>query len=555
VSRSLARPRRVGFLGFGGSPAPNLNLPGPWNSTSAQDRWGQIYNQIQAEGAQQGISPSQIQDQIGQAQEQFTSTLNGMVNGDTAGPAIANSIASLTGQPLSLMKGIQSGQIGSAFEAMAAATQNSVLANNTVYGAVQICQGAISSYQELAQGISTGNPAEIEAALQTFTGVVVATLIATGAVTAGAGAALGAAVGAAIEIGVSVLNAFHLIGSGSGTKVGDGTCSGQGFTSSQGTTGGVIALPALTWGILSPGANGEGVCVWGSLVSPGSSIWRSFPNPNNPVDANWFDVVEESTIYWPPGLGQAKWYCKNNGNWRMIDNAFHRYRWLESEAQLGYLLANGGGEGVSLAALDPDTGAAVVGFLQAYFRLWKKNAELALNGLTPASDAQVLANLAASWNAAHAPGKTFTFKPYSACVNSYNCFPPGSNGQGTDPGEVTGGYSYASLLVSDLANMGVATVSNATTVTTPNGLNVSGGLVINTGPQLQPPMALTTPGGWTAGKIALATAGALGLGAAGAAGYGLASGQGAGYLFGVGADAAKDLYGRYAGESRRRRKR
>lgn len=537
LTRRRPQPRRVGFLGFGGgNSAPNLNLPSPWNATSAQDRWGQIYNQIQAEGAQQGVTPQAIQDQIAGAQSQFTSQLAQMTDGSSGAVIANNLVSSVGGQPLSLINGIQRGQLGSAFESMAASVQQNVIAQNTIYGAVQICQSAVSGYQELAQGIATGNVSEIEAGLQVFTGILVSTLILSG-VAPGVGTAVGAAVGAAIEIGIAVLEAFHLIGSATGTKVGDGTCSGQGFTSSQGTTGGIIALPALTWGILSPGANGEGVCVWGSLISPGSSIWRQFPNPNNINDSVWFQIMQSQTVYWPTGapnssLAKAKWYTANNGNWRMIDNAFHRYRWLESEAELGYLLENGGGEGVSTAALDPDTGAAVTGFLQAYFRMWKKNAELALNGLTPAADAQVLAQLVNAWNNAHAPGKTFTFKPYSACVNSYNCFPPGSNGQGSDPGEVTGGYSYVSLLVSDLINMEVVDAS---------------GLVINTGPQYTPPMALTVPGGMSAlKKVAWGAAGVAAVGSLGAAGYGAATGQGAGHYFGVAGNAAKGLYGNVA---------
>lgn len=532
----------TGFLGLGGSPAPNLNLPAPWNATSAQDRWGQIYNQIQAEGAQQGASATDIQGQIAAAQTQFTTQLTQMVD-NTSGGALsqAGGIVSSAGQSISTIRGIagaQLGSIGSNFEAMAASVQQNVVAQNTIYGAVQIVQSAVTGFQELQQGISSGNPAEIEAGLQVFTGILVSTLILSG-VAPGIGTAVGAAVGAAIEIGVAVLEAFHIIGTTTGTKVGDGTCSGQGFTSAQGTTGGVIALPALTWGLLSPGTNGEGVCVWGSLIQPGSSLWRKFPDPNNANgtdDSAWFvlPTIADAglTFTWPPGLGQAKWFTQNSGNWRPIDNAFHRYRWLESEAQLSYELTNGGGEGVSLTSLDPDTFAAVVGFLQAYFRLWKKNAELALNGLTPAADAQVLGQLVNAWNTAHAPGKTFTFKPYSGCTNSYNCFPPGSAGQGADPEEVTGGYSYVSLLVSDLVLAGVAATS---------------GLVINTGPQYNPPLALVNPSMSTAKKVALATGAVVAVGAAGAAGYGLYTGQGAGFAFGVAGDALKGLYGDVAG--------
>ena len=506
----------------------NLELPSPWNSTSAQTRWAQIVNQIQAEAPI--IGEQNVDNQIAAAQSQFVSTLTDAINSNVVGSikGAGNYIAGVA-QPLN-----------SSFDTLAAAAQSSTLTGivgssvNTVYGAVQMVQGAVADFNEIAQGFETGNPQEIEAGVQALVGTIVTVLAAAGVATGGIGLAVAAVIGAAIEIGVDVLSAFHLIGGATGTKIGDGTCSGQGFTSSQGTTGGVVALPALTWGILNPGANGEGVCVWGSLIAPGANNWRSFPSPNNPNDAEWFQITTETTIYWPSGPAQAKWYTKNDGNWRPIDNAFHRYRWLECEAQLGYMLSNGGGEGVSTSNLDAETGAAVTQFLAAYFAMWKRNAELALNGLQPAADSIVLQQLLVAWNTAHAPGKTFTFKAYSGCSNSYNCFPPGSAGQGTDCQDVTGGYSYVSLLVADLSN------------------SSSGMLTINPGPQYAPPMALTVPTTPLGTKLLLGGSAALLLGAAGAAGYGLYTGQGAGYAFGLAGDAiagAASRLGGFAGEA------
>ncbi|HTQ41989.1 MAG TPA: hypothetical protein VMI75_04465, partial [Polyangiaceae bacterium] len=413
----------------------NLALPGIFQGTSAQDSWNQIANQIQAEGQAAGSSAQSIANNLATAQEQYLSKLQSFI--DSGITQVQPNLATL-----------------------AQAAQTATLATNTVYGAVNAIQG-------IKAGIAAGNPQVVEAGVQALVGVITTAAISVGAVSAG----VGAAIGAAIELTVEILDAAGIIPSvppGS-IYVGDGHCSNQGFTApGQATVGGTIPVANLSDGLVTPGAHGEGVCVWGSLISPGSDNWRSFPDPGNASDAQlWYTVVTEATWYWPPGApSQAKWYTKNDGNWRPIDNAFHRYRQLECDESFNYMLTSGGGPGVSTETLTGDAATAVPAFMAAYFHMWKKNAEFALNGISPAPDTLVLEQLVATWNAAHAPGVGFTFMPAPSDLQG--------QGQGNDCSAVTAGYSYISMLVADLVNASSASLTN-------------GGLHINTGAQLTPP--------------------------------------------------------------------
>ena len=339
---------------------------------------------------------------------------------------------------------------------LAQAAQTATLATNTAYGAVNAIQG-------IQAGIAAGNPQAVEAGVQALLGVITTAAISVGAVSAG----VGAAIGAAIELTVEILNAAGIIPGlpPNSIQVGDGHCSNQGFTSTgQNATGGTVPVN-LKDGLVSPGANGEGVCVWGPLFSPGSTNWRTFPDPNNANDATlWYTAVTEATWYW----GQAKWYTKNVGNWRPIDNAFHRYRQLECDDSLNYVMTQGGGPGISTETLTGDIATAVPAFLAAYFHMWKKNAEFALNGLTPAPDTLVLEQMVATWNAAHEQGTGFAFTPAPNDLQGTE--------EGPDCNAVTGGFSYVSMVVADLVDTNSAQLTN-------------GALVINTGPQHKPPNA------------------------------------------------------------------
>ena len=145
----------------------NLELPSPWNSTSAQTRWAQIVNQIQAEAPI--IGEQNVDNQIAAAQSQFVSTLTDAINSNVVGSikGAGNYIAGVA-QPLN-----------SSFDTLAAAAQSSTLTGivgssvNTVYGAVQMVQGAVADFNEIAQGFETGNPQEIEAGVQALVGTIV----------------------------------------------------------------------------------------------------------------------------------------------------------------------------------------------------------------------------------------------------------------------------------------------------------------------------------------------------------------------------------------------
>ena len=407
-SEILLRGGRVarGFDGFdlGLSQAQNIALPGIFQGTSAQDSWNQIATQIQAEGAAGVLPGGSVPNSLATAQQQYLSKLQSFI--DSGITQVQPNLATL-----------------------AQAAQTATLATNTAYGAVNAIQG-------IQAGIAAGNPQAVEAGVQALLGVITTAAISVGAVSAG----VGAAIGAAIELTVEILNAAGIIPGlpPNSIQVGDGHCSNQGFTSTgQNATGGTVPVN-LKDGLVSPGANGEGVCVWGPLFSPGSTNWRTFPDPNNANDATlWYTAVTEATWYW----GQAKWYTKNVGNWRPIDNAFHRYRQLECDDSLNYVMTQGGGPGISTETLTGDIATAVPAFLAAYFHMWKKNAEFALNGLTPAPDTLVLEQMVATWNAAHEQGTGFAFTPAPNDLQGTE--------EGPDCNAVTGGFSYVSMVVAD----------------------------------------------------------------------------------------------------------
>lgn len=440
------------LYGLGASPTvpttapsvPSLAIPSPWPGTAAETSWNQIQSQIQAEGQAAGATASTIQGNLAQAQSVYLSKLQSLVT-NNVDPNLST---------------------------MANAAQTATLATTTVLGAVQSVQG-------IAQGITSGNPQEVIAGVQSLVGTIVSIAVGAGLTTAGVGAAVSAAIGVLLVVGYELLSAAGLLGGAppGSVQVGDQACSGQGFTSpGQASVGGVIAVPGLTQGLVSPGSNGEGVCVAGALVSPGSPNWRFFPDPNTAADAAWFTVPSTAGGYvswqWPPGAAQAGWTTANNGAWRPIDNAFHYYRQLECEASLSYALANGGGPSVSTASLSGDQATGVPAFLAAFFHMWKQNAAFALNGLTPAPDTVVLQQLVAAWNTAHETGTTFTFSPAPSTG-------PQGQGQGTDCNAVTGGYSYVSILVAQMQNQDAST----------SGLT-NGALVINTGALKTPPNTL-----------------------------------------------------------------
>lgn len=441
-ARTFAPRRRTAFgylpMGLGQAPTvpalpQSLALPPIFNGTSAQTSWNQIAAQIQAEGP---LPQGSVSDRLATAQSQYLAKLQSFI--DSGITQVQPDLSSLAG-----------------------AAQSATLATNTVLGAVNAVQG-------ITNGISSGNAQQVESGVQALVGIIASIAVATGAASAG----VGAAIGGAIELTFVILNAAGILPSlppGS-VNVGDGHCSNMGFTSpGQPSVGGVIPAD-LKSDLSNPGANGEGVCVWGTLVSPNSANWRYFPDPTNTNDVSWFTTYTEATWTWPAGVGQAKWYTKNTGNWRPIDNAFHVYRTLECEGLNSYELANGAGPGnsTSLASLGFLRVAAATAFLQAYFHMWKKNKEFELNGLNSAPDTAVLEQLVAVWNTAHEPGDGLDFfaSPHQAIEGDCSALTT----------------TYVSMLVSDLINANSTALSTAT--------NGSGSKVvhINTGNQKNPPV-------------------------------------------------------------------
>jgi len=429
----------------------NLALPGAFQGTSAQNNWNQIQTQLQAEGAAAGATPLQIANSLATAQGQYLNTLNSFITSGITkqNPNLAN---------------------------LAQAAQDATLATSSVVGAVNAVNG-------IAAGISSDNWQEVQSGVQALLGIISSISLTLGFT--GVGAVIGA-VGVVIVLTFEILEQAGILPSlppGS-VNVGDGHCSNFGFIDPESPTPVGGTIPAnLKVNLASPGANGEGICAWGSLIKPGSENWRTFPDPKNTWDAQvWYTPVTEASWLWPadtsggPLPNSANWYTKNSGNWRPIDNAFHVYRTMECEALLNYELSDGAGPGHSTALTSVGflRGAAIVAFLQSYFFMWKKNAEFALNGLTPAPDQTVLEQLVAVWNAAHAPGDGLDIYPTTSQIGT----------EGDCSQQTT---TYVSMLVGDLVN-------GAGSPALVPAMDGSGTMVvhINTGDQLTPPNTVTT---------------------------------------------------------------
>jgi hypothetical protein len=293
-----------------------------------------------------------------------------------------------------------------------------VLLGQTLAGAAQTIQG-------LVQTAETGSIPEIMSA---FTGTLVGLAVTAGAFSAGIGAAIVGAVGGLINI----LQAAGFFGAPS-TDVEIASCGYYPYR------------PAYMIGCV--GVNPVSGAV--VQVSPGSPLWRSFPDKRNNVNPPPGHATSDNYSYsdaqvWfqtrDQGGGGGLWKgCRWNGpgtvdhptsgNVRLVDIAFPNYAAVE-----GY--ENSSGE-----------------LNRAYVAAWKANQEYALNGLRqPGSDAQVLITLIRLWNRSHG-GPTWVLEQQN----------------------IADGGDYLSSLVT----AAVSLLGN-------DPIRSGSGLVINTGPIIQP---------------------------------------------------------------------
>ena len=295
-----------------------------------------------------------------------------------------------------------------------AAAKQFVLAGNSIAGAVQTVLGLASNLSSEAKVIKVATTV-----LSSFTGVMVALLVGvTGAITAGVGAIIVGLVATA----VAFLNSLF-------AKAPQPTANQVQICTSP-----VSVLADKTYAGLPIAFTIGCVPVYTSnpQIGPGSTAWRSFPDPNNPADAAWFRPIY---LYGGgPGLwNDADFWAVAIGTpaemGRPIDVAFPNYRYLECEM---YDI-DPGSESFAQSAIfngtnSTDTTAntyvvpsnytppkytpktTVTDFQKAFFAAWKANSEYALNGLVPQTDPIVLLHLIRIWNAAHWQGQVVVFQ-------------------------------------------------------------------------------------------------------------------------------------------------
>jgi hypothetical protein len=354
--------------------------------------------------------------------------------------------------------------------------------------------GAINSIGGLIQESQQPGGAQSQQVVQAFTGVSMAAIglaVGVGAVTAGAGAAIAAGIGIVASLVGPLFN-------GPAPVQTIGECN----LNYEPT---LMVSDSFVWSINgAPTTAGPSTAAW--------SKWRRFPNANKSSDAAWFE---------PGSIAPFDWY---GDKWaacigpfrpvpvRPIDMLFENgapvYAQLEGDNFLLWAFA--------MSAGSSDVYTALVGLYNAFLAAWKSNREYGLNGLQRQSDAQVLAQTVAFWNAAHEPGQGFDmpaaqFQPY----------------QGAQP--LPSVTPYMAMLIGSVQQSVPPVVANQL-------LSSSGALHINTGPvknvssvakigikvgpiaRLSPGAATPAPATSTGSKILLGIGIAAGIAAA-AEGY------------------------------------
>lgn len=357
--------------------------------------------------------------------------------------------------------------------------QNGVDAQQAIAGAQQLIiagktvLGAVNQIATIAQSIQRGAPFPIVSTQ--IVGAAIGIGIAAGFVTAGAGAAI-----------MAVVSGLFGILQGAGLFGGGGQPQGKAIRCGISLNDTVYcgSDDPASW----PNRNIDCVCVWdgGKPIVPGSPNWRSFPDPNNPADADWFKG--HNSFSWKG----ATWASTGNAD-QAIVAAFGAYWKLLCDAQNSHA-------------------GNIDSFLAHYFVAWKANCEYALNGVQPRQDWEILVHLVRMWNTAHSPGNVYTLSYDLAgasgptTINDFNC----ANFQ----------VPYVASLVQQIVNNNITDV-----------LDGNGNIPIHTGPSKSflnaANIVFGTPGGGggpapgmsTGAKIATGLAVAAGLGLAGAGVY------------------------------------
>jgi len=257
--------------------------------------------------------------------------------------------------------------------------------------------------------LATSPNVNIPQLTQIFTGTMIGTLsLVSGAVSAGAGAAIVGAVGAIIDI----LQTAGLFGS---SPPGVDICQGM------------KCNPVPDWVIGCENRACPCLCVWNQngssgIIAPGSRDWRSFPNSNDPNDADWFrdaTLGGDFSFVWK-GLKFGRTLTVNPaGDDRPIDEAFGpgffvdfpAYQAVEQFTAPAAIAQN-----QQIAALSPPPLGFTVqqgGPLSlAFCAAWKANAEYSLNGLKAQPAWVVLLHTIRLWNRSHA-GPVFAWNATS----------------------------------------------------------------------------------------------------------------------------------------------
>src|SRR5215469_3436818 len=319
------------------------------------------------------------------------------------------------------------GQLSSGFgvdpkQALDAATNYVMLGQTTL--------GAVSTAEQLVQSQGMSALPQLAAV---FTGTMIGVGVALGAVSA--------CVGAGIVFGVDAL-AGILDSSGLFGK------PPPGVTICPGTN--CNPNPDFVVGCLCgwndpPGSGGV------AQITPGSSLWRSFPNSpslpttsggifsinvpniNNLQDAPWFQSSSSSNLQFGPWKGADFGYsltANPAGPTRPIDVAFYQYVQIEqltrpdAVAYISSIIASGN---APPSAIWQPGGPLSLAFATG----WKSNAEYALNALKPQPEWQVLAHAIRLWNRSH-EGPTAVMG-YDASMYHTSLVTDALKGLGNDP--------------------------------------------------------------------------------------------------------------------------
>jgi hypothetical protein len=413
---------------------------------SAATAWTQVQNQINVENAG---NPANAQALLGTASQQFYTTWTQLSQNYPA-----SSISDL--QTIS--------------DAAGALMMNT----STIAGAVQNVQGLI-------QGAQSGNVPEI---VQSVTGTIVSGIgleVAAGAISFGAGAAIVAG----LELADAAFQALFGQSQPAATICGNNLSAAPTFAVNCTWTFGQIIKGG-------PGTSGK--------TNP---YWRRFPEAFNKNDLWWYGnrtngvytpvnsseaaqaglIGYPSSTTWTSGLSSDTWsmsLADITNNYRPIDAAFPQFHQFECDLAAvnpAASLPDLGGTftgtvlGLSVSTVYSQSQVAFAKFVQAFYAAWKANAEYAINGLAPQSDAAVLAQTIKFWNDAHpsAGAADYAINPKNTAQDAYqtDVASPGTSCSG----DLGSHYYYLQMLLPELLANNYPTVP----------FNASGGIVIHAG--------------------------------------------------------------------------